>query len=291
MRQDIDYAIDPTAYGLPTRDELVDLRIWDLHYHGIDVQERMMEYINRMGVERVISLDIAGSVGDDLEDPEMAERHRQLLAESRDHMAGIVRIDPSQVEASLDRIQTWIADGPAIGIKYAGGNPGGITCDHPNNDPIIEAAAALDAVIYVHTWYIAGGDPRTISGGNLDDPGNSTPAQLAELAGRFPDVQMICGHSGGNWEIGARTIRPHENVLFEYSGSPSWSGMVDYGVNWLGADRLVWGGHGESRSYSTEMSKVFDSDLDFEEMQKVFGENVRRIAVPIMQEKGYEVEL
>ena len=29
-----DFVLNPAAYGLPTRDELVKLRIWDIHYHG-----------------------------------------------------------------------------------------------------------------------------------------------------------------------------------------------------------------------------------------------------------------
>ncbi len=285
------YAIDPAFFGLPTREELVELRPWDLHYHGIDVQERMMEYVDRMGVERVISLDIGGSgVTDDLENPEMAERHRQLLETHKDRMAGIVRIDPSQVDATLDRIDRWIRNGPAIGIKYQGRSyreP--VNCAHPNNDPIIEAAGELGAVVYIHTWLKTGDDPRYVGGGNF--PGESSPLDVAELASRFPEVPLICGHSGGTWEIAARAIRPHENVYFEYAGSPSWSGMVDYGASWLGVDRLVWGGHGESRSFATEMSKVLESDLSFAEKKKVFGENLRRIAAPIMREKGYDVEI
>src|SRR4029077_3418251 len=39
------------------------------------------------------------------------------------------------------------------------------------------------------------------------------------------------------------------------------SGQVDFTVAEVGTDRLVWGGHGPSRSYSTELAKVFDADL------------------------------
>lgn len=289
MLQHADYAIDPTFFGLPTRDELVDLRIWDLHYHGTGEHERAMAYADRMGIERVFSLDIGGSgVNDDLEDPEMAERHRRMLEEEKDRMAGIVRIDPSQVDATLDRMERWIANGPAVGIKYQGRSyQEPVNCAHPNNDPIIERAAELGAVVYIHTWLKTGGDPRYVGGGNF--PGESSPMDVAELASRFPDVSMVCGHSGGTWEIAVRAIRPHENVLFEYAGTPPWSGMVDYGVEWLGADRLVWGGHVTSRSFSTELSKVFDADLTDDQRMKVFGENLRRIAAPIMNEKGYDV--
>lgn len=287
--QQISYAIDPSFFGLPTRDELVDMRIWDLHYHGTGEQERAMEYVRRMGVERVFSLDIGGSWGPDgrRQGAEEDARHRQMLDDYRDRMSGIIRIDPSQPDATLQHMEDWIRNGPAVGIKYILSARGDVTCSHPDNDAIISLADELNAVIYIHTWLKVGGEPRRPGGANLD--GESTPMDVAELASRFPDVPMICGHSGGDWEIAVRAIRPHENVFFEYAGTAPWSGMVDYGVDWLGADRLVWGGHITSRAYATEISKVFDADLTSEQRMKVLGENVRRVAAPIMRAKGHEV--
>jgi len=102
---------------------------------------------------------------------------------------------------------------------------------------------------------------------------------------------MICGHAGGDWELGARAIRSNENVLFEFSGADPHSGSVDYAVNLLGADRIVWGGHGPSRSYSTELSKVLDASISRAERMKIFGENYRRIAKDIFEGKGMAVEV
>ena len=83
-------------------------------------------------------------------------------------------------------------------------------------------------------------------------------------------------------------MRRFENVHIEFSGSDPHSGQVDYTVRELGAGRLVWGGHGPSRSYSTELSKVLDADLTHEERMQVFGGNLRRIAAPIFRRKGYK---
>src|SRR3546814_6575899 len=112
--------------------------------------------------------------------------------------------------------------------------------------------------------------------------------QVATLAKRFPQIQMICGHSGGDWELGARAIRAHENVLFEYSGADPQSGSVDYAVNELGADRIVWGGHGPSRSFATELSKVLDADISHEERMKIFGRNYRKLTSGIFKKKRSE---
>jgi len=114
---------------------------------------------------------------------------------------------------------------------------------------------------------------------------------LAKLAQRFPNVALICGHSGGDWELGVRAVRPHENILLEFSGSDPHSGMVDYAIRELGIDRLVWGGHGPSRSYATELGKVLDADISTGERMKILGGNLRRICAPIFRKKGIKIEL
>ncbi len=280
--------ISPETLGLPSFDELVDMRIWDLHFHGFHDMENVHPYVERMGIERLFSLDIGGW-GDDPETVKEDERDRRLLEEWRDLVFGIIRIDPTRPEASVAKIEKWIANGPAVGIKYQGRYSEDISCAHPNNYPIIERAAELDAVIYIHTWIRVGGDPRRVGGGTFT--GASEPRDVAELAERYPDVPLICGHAGGDWEIGTRSVRPNENVFFEFSGGDPWSTAVDLAVDELGEDRIVWGGHLESRSYATELGKVYDADLNDAQRMKILGSNLRQISAPILKEKGYSVDV
>ena len=290
------FVLDPSHYGLPDRKQLVDLRIWDSHYHGfltgndpIKQHHDMMFYVERMGIERVISVDIGGTLQDPLTPKPHDNEQLSILKKNRDTVSGIIPIDPGFPEESCSKMEKWIKNGPCIGIKYVGGNKLGITCDHPNNDRIIQYATELGAVIYIHTWIKVGGNPRYPGGSNL--PGESSPMNLAVLAQRFPEVQMICGHAGGDWEFGARAIRPYENVFFEFSGADPQSGSVDYAVNELGADRIVWGGHGPSRSFSTELSKVLDASISDTERTKIFGANYRRLAAGIFKQKGIKVKI
>lgn len=282
--------------GLPSRDELVDMRIWDSHYHGfltggnpVKQHEQMMPYVDRMGIERIISLEVGGTLGDPLSPSKFDDKINQIIEKNKDMITGITPIEPGYPYESCKKMKQWIQSGPCIGIKYVGGNEFGITCDHPNSDVIIELAGELGAVIYIHTWIKVGGNPRYAGGGNIS--GESTPMDVAKLAERFPDVPMICGHQGGDWELGIRAIRPHENVSLEFSGALPTSGAVDFAVNELGTDRLVWGGHGPSRSYANELSKVYDADLSEEERMKILGRNYRRLAAPIMREKGFLITI
>jgi predicted TIM-barrel fold metal-dependent hydrolase len=291
----LEFALNPAAYGLPTREDLVKLRIWDMHYHGfftggIQSHEENLFYVERMGIERMLSLDIAGSPADPLgamiPDEKKREIREYLIAHS-DRVSGLIPVDPSQPVESCRKIEDWVANGPCIGIKYYGGNPGGVVCSHPDNDAIIRLAADLKAVIYIHTWLKIGGLPRRPGGDN--ERGESTPMDVALLAERFPNVPIVCGHSGGDWEVGVRAVRRHENVLIEFSGSDPHSGQVDFTVRQVGASRMVWGGHGPSRSYSTELSKVLDADLTHDQRLQIFGGNLRRIAAPIFRQKSYKL--
>ena len=288
-----EFVLDPATYGLPSRDDLVKLRIWDMHYHGfftdgIRSHEENLFYVERMGIERMLSLDIAGSPEDPLGtkwSDEKKREMRQYLEQHSDRVSGLIPIDPSQPVESCRKIEEWVAKGPCIGIKYYGGNPSGVVCSHRDSDAIIRLAADLKAVIYIHTWLKVGGKPRRSGGDNA--PGESTPMDVALLAERFPTVPLICGHSGGDWEVGVRAVRRHENVFIEFSGFDPHSGQVDYMVAQVSVSRLIWGGHGPSRCYSTELSKVLDADLTHDQRLQIFGGNLRRIAAPIFREKGY----
>ena len=296
MKSPREFVLDPAEYGIPNRQQLADYRIWDTHYHGfltgrepIEQHKRMMFYVERMGIERVIALEIGGSLREPLKPAPHDDEVWKIMERDKEIVTGITPIDPGYPHESCDKMEKWIRNGPCIGIKYVGGNELGVTCDHPNNDRIIDLAVELEAVIYIHTWIKVGGSPRVP--GKNNNAGESTPMDVAKLAERYPDVPLICGHAGGDWELGIRAIRPHENVYLEYSGGDPQSGSVDMAVNELGADRIVWGGHGPSRSYATEMAKVLDADITHSERMKIFGRNYRRLAKNICRKKGIAVEV
>ncbi len=191
MRTSLDprqFTLNPAHYGLPTRADLVAMRIWDMHYHGLEDgnlrrHKETQFYVERMGIERVLSLDIAGSQGDPLGHSVPAKalgEIRQFLVQHADRVSGLIPIDPGQPQESCRKMEEWIRDGPCVGIKYYGGNPQGVTCSHPNNDPIIELAAKLQVIIYIHTWLVVGGNPRRPGGGN--NAGESIPMDVALLA-------------------------------------------------------------------------------------------------------------
>ena len=290
-----EFFINAADYGLPTRDELVAYRIWDTHFHGFYTTGNPIAqfrannfYVERMGIERSISLEIGGTLAEPLKPSPHDDEIRTILETEKSWLSGCTPIEPGFPDESCAKMEKWIRNGPCIGIKYVGGNKSGTLCDSPKNDPIIRLAAELNATIYIHTWLKIGGTPRLPGRANL--PGENTPMNVVALAQRFPGVRFICGHSGGDWELGVRVVRPQKNVLLEFAGADPHSGSVDYAVKELGVDRVVWGGHGPSRSYATELGKVLDADLSRGDRMKIFGGNFRKLAAPIFKQKGMKIE-
>ncbi len=194
-----------------------------------------------------------------------------------DRLLGMIQLNPNDVRGSLEALDRWLRDGPMTGVYFSGGSKASLPCSHPNYEPLVQRIAELDGVIMQHTWFITGGKPR---------PTMSTPDELAQLAARFPEIEFICAHAGGEWEKGVRAIRGHANILAETSGFDPTAGFVDMTVRELGADRVIFGSHAPSRSLGTELSKVLAAQISDDDKRRIMGGNFRRLLKPIMRRKG-----
>lgn len=193
-----------------------------------------------------------------------------------DLLLGMIQLNANDVQGSLDAINRWIADGPMLGVYFPGGGRGALTCTHPNYHPLIERIAELRAVVMQHTWYKTGGK---------QGPGESTPAELAELARKFPEQKFLCAHAGGEWEQGIRAVQNVPNLLIETSGFDPTAGFIEMGVRELGAQRVVFGSHLPSRSLATELGKVVGAKITEEEKRLILRENYRALLQPVLSPK------
>ena len=98
-----DFAFNPADYGLPTREELVAYRIWDTHFHGFyGAQNPVAQfrannfYVERMGIERSISLEIGGTLSDPLVEAPHDAEVRAIMESEKDRYSGITPIQLNQ---------------------------------------------------------------------------------------------------------------------------------------------------------------------------------------------------
>jgi predicted TIM-barrel fold metal-dependent hydrolase len=256
--------------------------IWDLHCHlngfdGRTPDEKMADlirYADRMGVDRLCVYMGYPFVNDPTPDVFRAQNDMVLQAISHWHHRafGFVYLNPKYRQASIDELNRCVRDGPMVGVKLWVA----VRANSPELDAIIERAAALKAVIFQHTWI------KTT--GNL--PGESTSMDLAELARRHPGLRIICGHTGGNWELGIRAIRDVPSLSADIAGSDPTSGFVEMAVRELGAERVIYGSDVGGRSFASQLGKVMGAQIPQAAKDRILASNLRELMMPILQAKG-----
>jgi predicted TIM-barrel fold metal-dependent hydrolase len=259
--------------------------IWDLHCHlggfaGRTPDERiasLIQFADRLGIERVcVFMGVPF-----LYDPTPAQIREQndqvLQAISHWHHRafGFVYLSPQHLEFSLKEFDRCVKDGPMVGVKLWVAK----RASARELDPIVEAAAAMNAVIFQHTWH------KTT--GNL--PGESEPVDLAELAARHPKVPIILGHTGGEWETGLRAVRHLPNVSVDIAGFDPTAGVVEMAVREVGAARVLYGSDAGGRSFGSQVGKVMGADISEADRKAILGENLKRLMMPILRRKGIRV--
>jgi hypothetical protein len=257
--------------------------IWDLHGHldGAGTAEasisRSLKYADRMGIQRlVVSMGVSHSYDPS---PDKVRRENddvlRAIRVAPDRVFGFVYLNPKHLAESLKELDRSVRDGPMVGVKLWVA----IRCNDPRLDPIVRRAAELKVPIFQHTYFRAGG--------NL--PGESTPADLAELARRHPEASLICGHGGNDWERGFRAIRAAKNVSTDLSGCDPAAGMVEMAVRELGAERVMYGSDFPGRGFASQLAKVYAADIPEVSRRLILGENLRRMLLPILTAKGIRV--
>jgi predicted TIM-barrel fold metal-dependent hydrolase len=260
--------------------------IWDVHTHLIGIPGNtpearlgtLLECADRMGISRVCLFMGMHEKGYEPSPEEFREDNDEVL-QAIQHFPGrafgFVYLNPKHTQASLDELNRCVRDGPMIGVKLLAAEH----CNNPTLDPIVERAAELKAPVLQHTWL-------KITG-NL--PGESTPMELAELAARHPQAILICGHSGGDWELGLRAIRPHPHVYADLSGGDPTAGFTEMAVRELDARRVLFGSDVGGRGFASQLGKVFGADIPDSAKRLILGENLKRLLEPILREKGVKL--
>ncbi|HLH34280.1 MAG TPA: amidohydrolase family protein [Alloacidobacterium sp.] len=259
-------------------------RIWDAHSHleglpGNTAEERMavlVRHMDRLGIERLI---LSQGFGEHMPYPTPAQ-----VREENDHVMRAVKhfpdraygslyLNPRDTASSLQEFDRCLLNGPMVMV---GELETDVRCNSPLLDPIVERAIAMNAPILQHTWIAAGGNGRD----------ESSPADLVELARRHPKGKFICGHTGGTWELGIRTIRDTPNVYAGIAGSDPVSGFVEMAVRELGAERVIFGSDAGGRTFASQMAKVIGADIPDSAKELILAGNLRRLLAPVLRAKG-----
>jgi len=163
----------------------------------------------------------------------------QVCSEHPDLFYGWAVVDPRHGDDAVEELRRAVSEDGLVGLKHH--------CSwskQPVSDealhPLAEALVDLDAPLITHATHRL---PEYMA--DNDKPWETQDEHVVALAERFPDLDVISAHvgAGGDWQRRVKVLAEadRDNVYLDTSGSNSEWGQLEFAVERLGADRLVFG--------------------------------------------------
>lgn len=268
----------------PTADLLRDVRdrldpggpVIDAHVHPLDnfggfpidgVQgdvARLSDAARRAGITRACLFSLHKDTPRDPTPDECRQSNDYALA-MRDASDGFFLpfcyVSPTRPDAAVAEIDRCVAGAGMVGIKLWVAQ----RALDLRLDPIMQRSVDLGVPVLQHAW-------RKTTG-NL--PGESFPADVADLARRHPQSRIIMAHLNGCNPRGVEDVRDCENVYVDTAGGDPETGMVELAVERLGAHRVIYGSDAPIRHFGVSLAKVVGARLSDTEKRGILWDNLR----------------
>src|SRR5690606_34253754 len=210
----------------------------------------------RVGVSTVLTsvLGLQGYLANPTEDDLVAANSWAAeISTIHPEVVGIVYCSPDHIDLSLELMRRHIAEGSFVGIKLWIAKK----ASDRALDPILNYAAELGVPTLQHAWY------KTV--GQL--PGESDPSDVANLAARHPDATIQMAHLSGCGERGVLDIAELPNVVVDTCGGDPEDGMVEFALEHLGPERILYGSDAPGRDFGVQLSRVLAAGLDDDQLR------------------------
>ena len=176
---------------------------------------------------------------------------------------GMCYVNPQHTDEALAELDRCIAYGPMVGIKLWVA----AKASDPSVEPIARKAIELDVPILQHAWNKATG--------NMEN--ESTPADVAVLAQKFPELRIQMAHLYGAGFRGMADIAPYPNICVDTGGGEPEAGILEYAVREIGAERIVFASDAPGRGFAVQLGKVTGADISEEDKELILWKNTKRI--------------
>jgi len=170
-------------------------------------------------------------------------------------------VTPDEPTASVEEIDRCISDLRMVGVKLWVARK----ATDPGLDPIMERSVHWDVPVLQHAW-------RKTTG-NLE--GESTPADVADMARRHPQSRIIMAHLNGCNPRGIEEVTDTPNVCVDTSGGDPEAGVVELAVERLGANRVVFGSDAPIRHFGVCLAKVLGAQLPSVVKRQILWDNLQ----------------
>ena len=175
---------------------------------------------------------------------------------------GQVYLNPRHTDGLLDELERNLDRGfCCIKLWQA------TRANDPLNFPVYEAAIERALPVLVHSFTRYRGA----------QPDNPTPEDVAEAARRYPECVLQMAHLAGDFIQGTEAVVDLPNVYVDFSGSYGEKGMVDYAVERLGPERVIFGSDMPGSDIYHNLGKVTGADISPEAKELILFGNAERV--------------
>lgn len=112
---------------------------------------------------------------------------------------------------------------------------------------------------------------------------HTTPDECDHLMQHVPQARLLMAHMGGHpyafgdWHKAVAVAQKHENLLLDTASSQIDDGMLEYAVEHIGPERILFGTDMPLLDPATQLAKVQGSELSAEAKGLILGGNLVRL--------------
>jgi len=252
------------------------MRAIDIHTHPVfhhagftrPAVESFAAQARAQGVERMVSLgDVLafGPLPTDAQIRHINNETARIMRWLPDTFIGFCALNPRLGERHvMGEMERCVGGLGFRGIKLEISNNARDAC----MKPVMRAAERWDVPLLQHTWSMTNIHMRHM---------HSDPEDTAALARRHPNVQVIMAHLTGCGYRGVLEAKGVDNLVVDTSGGFPENGILDYALEHLGADHIVYGSDLPIRETSVTLNRILGTPMSADERAKILYGNTRRI--------------
>jgi len=178
-----------------------------------------------------------------------------------DRFLGFAVINPRWYKNAVDEVVKAKNELGMVGLKF---HPA--ACHYHSDSPALDKVIKKGIDLGFPMLFHCGADEY------------SNPRNLGNLAARFPEATIIMGHMGEEtWFEGIATAGKYKNIFLDTTGCSNFYRIINYAIDTVGEDRVVFGMDFPAYNPGPEIAKVKEADISDEQKRKIMGGNAARI--------------
>ena len=158
-----------------------------------------------------------------------------------------------------DFIKEYILNGPIKGVKLSTQ----MNATDIRLEPLLEFLEENDIPVLFHCWY------KTVQKFRYE----SNPYDIACIAEKYPSLRVLVAHLTGCRFRGIQEIRKYTNLFIDTSGSQPEDGFLQYALDNLTADRILFGSDYSGRDIAVQLARIDSIDMSYEDRDKILCKN------------------